>query len=134
MTTILEDPERFVGAYTCPDGFVSQVVYFSLKPNLEWFTSFLSSQVGEGILRREDIRVATRHGWELGAEEAFKEELGLGAPIKEAYWTRYPKTEEQKQQAVSLCLGDESRKGCLNLFTHDRLSTPKLCPACRTSK
>jgi hypothetical protein len=133
MTTILEDSKRLVGAYTCPDGFVSQVVYFSLKPNLEWFTGFLSSQVGQGNISREDIRVASRHGWELGgdAEEALQRELKPSASIKEAYWTRYPKTEKQKQQAISLCLGEGSRKGCMKLFIHDRLSTERFCPACQ---
>ena len=77
--------------------------------------------------------MASRHGWELGedAQEILGARLGEGAKITEVYWTRYPKSEEEKQQAVSLCIGDGSKTGCMKLFIHDRKSVERLCPSCK---
>ena len=133
MKVILENANSLVGAYVCPDGFVSQVVYFSIQPDRDWFKRMLSDQVGSESLNDRDIRVASRHGWELGegAEEAIKSSLGEAGVIHETYWTRYPKTEEQKQQAVSLCMGDGTKAGCMRLFMHNRNSVERLCTSCK---
>jgi hypothetical protein len=133
MMIISKNPTQVVGAYICPDAFVSQLVYFSTKPEMEWFHKFVSSQVGDQGFDSRDIRVASRHGWELGknAQSTLETHLGKGASVKELYWTRYAKTEEQKKLAISLCVGDSSHKGCLRLFLHDRNSVQPLCPDCR---
>jgi hypothetical protein len=133
MTVLSQNPTRLIGAYSCPDGFVSQVVYFSTEPDRDWFERLLQEQVGSENVSHRDLRVASRHGWELGgdAQELLRVRLGEGAAITEVYWTRYPKSEEQKQQAVSVCMGDQSREGCLKLFMHDRNSVERLCPSCR---
>jgi hypothetical protein len=133
MRVVSQNSTSVVGAYVCPDGFVSQVVYFSLKPDMQWFERMLSDQVGMENFSPRDIRIASRHGWELGgtAREIVEANLGQGASIREAYWTRYAKTEEQKQLAVSLCQGDGSKAGCMKLFMHDRGSVERLCPACK---
>jgi hypothetical protein len=135
MKPLLQEPTRVLGAYVCPDGFVSQVVYFSQKPNLKWFSDVIVSQVGEENFTGNDIRVATRHGWELGGEatKTLEAQLGANPSITEAYWTRYPKTDAQKQMAISLCTGDSSRAGCLRLFAHDRSKAESFCPTCRRS-
>ncbi len=135
MKVLSQESSSLVGAYVCPDGFVSQVVYFSLKPNREWFERMVSEQVGSESLSPRDIRIASRHGWELGAggREILQSKLGEGGIIREIYWTRYPKTEEQKHQGVSLCIGEGAKAGCMKLFMHDRNSVEKLCPACKPS-
>lgn len=128
-----QDSSHVMGAYVCPDGVVSQVVYFSMKPDLTWFENLLSSQAGKENVSSRDIRVATRHGWELGgdAEATLQAKLGPGALIKEVYWKRYPQTDTQKEQLLSLCLGNGSRAGCMKLFIHHKDSNEKLCPVCR---
>ncbi len=133
MRVLLEDSERVVAAYVCPDAFVSRVVYFGIKPRTSWFQEFLHAQVGSQNVSPRDIRVASRHGWELGgkAREIIEEKLGKGAAIGEVYWTRYPKTDEQKQLAVSLCIGTYEQAGCTKLFTHNKNSIEKLCSECR---
>ena len=133
MKVILQEPTRIVGAYICPDGFVSQVVYFSQKPNLKWFSDMIVNQVGTENFANNDVRVATRHGWELGggAVEALEAQLGANSSVTEAYWTRYPKADAQKQVVVSLCTGDVSHSGCLRLFAHESSKTERLCPTCR---
>jgi hypothetical protein len=132
MNIIVAGSDRLVAAYTCPDGFVSQVVYFGPKPDVGWFVNWITDQVGKENFDERDIRLASRHGWELGknAQETLEDKLGSGAVIKQLYWTRYPKTEQQKQQAVSLCVGDASKPGCRKLFIHDNNSTERLCPTC----
>lgn len=133
MRIISQNPNSLVGAYICPDGFVSQVVYFSTQPDREWFQAMLRDQLGAGNVNDRDIRLASRHGWELGkgAQEAFKSSLGETSVLLETYWTRYPQTEEQKQQAVSLCVGEGAKAGCSRLFIHDRKSVERFCPSCK---
>jgi hypothetical protein len=133
MKVISQDSTRVLGAYTCPDGFVSQVVYFSQRPDLNWFNSTISKQVGPENFTTNDVRTARRHGWELGAnaDESLKAKLGPNSSLTEVYWTRYARTNAQKQIAISLCTGDSSHPGCLKLFAHESGNVEKLCLACR---
>jgi hypothetical protein len=133
MKLISQDSTRVLGAYVCPEGFVSQVIYFSQKPDLNWFNSTIAGQVGPENFTTNDVRVATRHGWELrgNAQETLKAKLGSNRSLTEVYWTRYARTDAQKQIAVSLCTGDGSRPGCLKLFAHKSGKAERLCPACR---
>ena len=133
MRIIKDSDEKIVAAYTCPDGFVSQVVYFARsKPDLEWFRNLLSEQVGKRNVSKRDIRIASRYGWELGeqARQELESQLGPKGKITEVYWTRYPKTEQQKKIAISLCIGDSNDPGCMKLFAHSRRSKPVRCTVC----
>jgi hypothetical protein len=136
LRVLSKNEDHLVGAYTCPEGAVSQVVYFSLKPDLTWFQKMLSSQVGVENTASRDIRLATRHGWELGnnAQKEIESKLGPGGAIKEAYWRMYPSTDNQNEKIVALCIGEDSKAGCLNLFMKEKESNEKLCSACRTKK
>lgn len=62
MKVISQNSAQLVGAYVCPDGLVSQVVYFSLEPDQVWFERMLSDQVGKENLSPKDVRVASPHG------------------------------------------------------------------------
>jgi len=126
------DSDRVVGAYVCPDKYVSRVVYLSTKPNIDWFIDFLSSQVGEEVVNDRDIRTATRHGWEL-RDDALAEmkEISPSGVIKEVYWTVYPQTEAEKGRGVFLCSYPEKGRGCGRLFVQDIKSRNRLCPKCR---
>jgi len=137
MRIIKEARGKIVAAYTCPDGFVSQVVYLTdSKPDLEWFREFLSEQVGKRNVSERDVRIATRYGWELGGKtrRQIQSQLGPAGKLAEVYWTRYPKTELQKKKAISLCIGSSSKPGCMRLFIHSRKSKPVLCPECTSKK
>jgi len=129
------EENEVVVAYCCPEGFVSRVICFSVEGDLDWFYTFLSSQLGSGIVQRRDLRVATRHGWELG-EEAAKEFEKLAREwqrpmVKEVYWTRYPRTDEDKGKGVFLCSDPERGKGCGRLFVQEITSKARLCSQCR---
>jgi hypothetical protein len=126
---------RVVGAYCCPSGFASRVVYFGAGPDTNWFYSYLTDQLGKEIVQRRDLRVATRYGWELGegAEKELKEPThGRRRPvIGEIYWTRYPKSDAEKNRGIFLCQDPDSGKGCGKLFIQEITSKTRLCSSCR---
>ena len=75
----------------------------------------------------------TRYGWELSKETA--DGLGKLDPeaegVKEVYWTRYPRTDEDKGKGVFLCSDPQRGRGCGKLFVQEIKSKMKLCPRCR---
>ena len=126
------DSDNVIGAYVCPGGYVSRVVYFSVHPDVKQFKSFLISQVGEEIVTDRDIRPATRHGWELGSDAMA--EIGEVSPtgvIKEIYWTVYAKTEDERRRGVFVCSHPGKGIGCNRLFVQDKKSRNRLCPKCK---
>jgi hypothetical protein len=119
-----------VGAYCCPDGYVSRVVYFSCDPDLAWFHRFLVAQLGAGRVQMRDLRLATRGDWlQHEAAVACTVARRLRTPV-EVYWTRYPKTPAERTQGIFLCLDEGQNRGCRRLFVQDVAGTNKLCPAC----
>ena len=134
-TSLIElwsDSNTVVGAYVCPDGYVSRVIYFSTAPDVAWFKTFLTTQVGEGVLKDRDLRPATRHGWELeGGDSTNISNMRSTSGIKEVYWTRYPRTEEEKRRGIFLCSDTLTGERCRRLFVQDTHSPDRLCPQCR---
>jgi len=130
---LLEESDRLVGAYVCPDEYVSRVVYFSTKPDMNWFEVFLRDQVG-GRLRSRDLRYATRHGWELGheAEKRIKPLVEPGKGLGEAYWTFYARSDEDKKSGTFLCSSRDG--GCDSRLYTKRLDdqSKKLCSSCQS--
>jgi predicted Zn-ribbon and HTH transcriptional regulator len=126
------NPDNVIGAYVCPSGYVSRVVYFGVYSDVKEFKSFLISQVGEEIVTDRDIRPATRHGWELGGD-AMAEigEVSTTGVVKEIYWTVYPKTEDERRRGVFVCSNPGKGRGCNRLFVQDEKSRNRLCPECK---
>lgn len=123
-----------VGAYCCPDGFVSRVIYFSIKPDLNLFYDFLTDQLGREMVERRDLRLATRHGWELSEQVEENRMLSFTRNrfvIKEVYWTRYARTDVDKSKGVFICSDPRQGKGCGKLFIQEITSKNRLCPKCR---
>jgi len=118
------DRQGVEGGYVCPGNYVSRVVYFSLNPDRSSFEKDLKDQLGD-LVRSRDIRLATRHGWELGgmAENEMKGISGDG--IKQLYWTLYPASEKEKTSGAFMC---ENRD---RLFVKSFSDESKLCPDCR---
>jgi len=133
MQVLSKTPTSLLGVYVCPENVISQVVYFSETLDHEDFVHTLTEQVGKEHGDLRDVRVASRHGWELegDAESELRSKLGPAGVIHETYWTRYPRTDAEKRWVVSLCIGDEAKAGCMKLFMHGRNSVEKFCPSCR---
>jgi hypothetical protein len=127
--------ESIIGAYVCPDGHVSRVVYFSGNPDPTWFREFLTSQIGEDIVAKRDIRPATRYGWELEGEAlTVIKTISSTDSIKEVYWTMYATTEADKNRGVFLCSDRTKGTDCKKLFMQDIQSMHTLCPQCRVEE
>jgi len=135
LTSLVElwsDSKIFTGAYVCPNGYASRVLCFSTEPDIKWFKNFLTNQVGEEMVKDHDLRVATRHGWEL--ESDLVTEIRSLSPtdvINVLYWTTYPQTEEERRRGMFLCSDPQKGKGCKKLFVQEIMSTNRLCPKCR---
>ncbi len=120
-----------VGAYVCPRNYVSRVVCFSANLDVNWFRSFLASQIGGKVVRDSDLRVAARHGWELGNGAADEiGEISSSGMVSEVYWAMHPQTEAEKSLGIFQC-SDSNGRGCGKLFIQDIKSREKLCPTCR---
>lgn len=133
-TTLIElwsKPTQIVKAYVCPDGYVSRIIAFSLKPSTAWFRKFLLSQGVDEILDARDLRLASRHGWELETDisKTIKHISPTGV-IYEIYWTRYPQTDQERQRGLFLCTDDEHNTGCNQLFVQNIHSPSRYCPHC----
>jgi len=132
LAHLRSDLKNVIGAYVCPSGYVSRVVYFSVNPDIKLLKAFLHSQVGAEIVTDRDIRPATRHGWELGSDAMA--EIGKVSPtgvIKEEYWTVYPKTEDERRRGIFLCSNPEKGRRCSRLFVQDKNSRNRQCPKCK---
>jgi glutaredoxin/predicted Zn-ribbon and HTH transcriptional regulator len=130
------EKDGIVGVYSCPGGFVSRVVYYSLDPNLDWFYTFLSDQLGKGKVKKRDLRIATRYGWELDEHAASElADLTSARPpvMREVYWVHHPSNDAEKSTGVFLCSDPERRRGCGRLFIQELTSKNRLCPKCKRS-
>lgn len=132
LVPLSQSESSLVGAYVCPQSYVSRVVYFADNPNPKWFEEFLTNQLGIVRVKSKDIRKATRHGWELGgkAEEEITQVSKTGKLVQ-YYWTFYPKTDEEKQTGTYLC--SKENGGCGRLYTKSNTDSSKLCQNCRGS-
>lgn len=129
---IFQSETSLVGAYVCPQRYVSRVVYFADNPDIEWFEGILREQVGAGRVRSRDIRRATRFGWELG-REAEKEigQASRSGKVTQHYWTFYARTDEDGQSSTWLCPREEG--GCGKIYTKANSNDSILCENCRSS-
>lgn len=128
---VFSDSKNIVGAYVCPGGFVSRVVYFSVNPDINWFKRLLQSQLGRGKVNDHDIRLATRYGWEIGDDARIEmQKFSPSGAIREVYWTIDLK-KIGKDKGVFHCLDTTQGKGCRRLYINDIGSKNKLCPKCK---
>ena len=136
-TTLIElwsKTTKIIIAYVCPDRYVSRVIAFSLEPSTTWFRNFLSSQGIDEILNARDLRLASRHGWELEPDIVHTlKHISPTGVIYEIYWTIYPKTDEDRQLGLFLCSNHEQNNGCKRLFVQNIHSPRRCCPQCYTN-
>jgi hypothetical protein len=133
-TSLIElwsDRMNLVGAYVCPGGYISRVIHFSTHSDRIWFKNFLSNQGVDELVNDRDLRLATRHGWELERDRSTSiRERSHSGVVREVYWTTYPKTDEEKRRGVFLCSNTQKGKKCQKLFIQNINSSNRLCPKC----
>jgi len=111
-----------IGCYTCPSGYISFLVQYGKELDLHAFKTFLSSLLPGGVTD-EDIRIATRHDWDLG----IKGEHG-GTVLREAYWRqsyRRTKSDDPHRLALFLCTK------CSSIYRQRISEKNTFCPQCR---
>ncbi|MBI2183370.1 MAG: hypothetical protein HYU39_00265 [Thaumarchaeota archaeon] len=128
---IVDQEDRLLGAYVCPGNYVSRVVYFSPKVNLdlEWFKKVLRENVPGVKIRDWEIRVATRHPWENAVdmeEPAATDETSLAPFIfRQVYWTPPKVHLGEEPQGPFICTN------CGRVFVQSVKESFKACPDCR---
>jgi hypothetical protein len=126
QTTLKFLPEKriTVGCYSCPSGYVSRMVTYGRRLNVNAFKAFISKALqGIGDVADEDIRVATRYTWDLGLKRKPE-----GMVLREVYWTqnyRRTKSEDPNRLALFLCAK------CSSFYQQPVLNKNTLCPRCR---
>lgn len=149
---LLKEEERVAGAYVCPSGSVSRIVYFDTNSDVEFLKNLLSRHLVDIPIRDEEIRVATRHGWELGIDPVNVTEenrtafhgsepvmIGYGIPVaKQLYWAppRHQTSHQTRgpsdaRTSAFLCTGNGAKEGCNKIFLEQTESSVRLCPRCR---
>ena len=118
---------RTVACFICPSGYVSRVSTYGKDFDLTWFKGFLTEAVKEiGEVTNQDIRVATRHPWDLG----IPEETG-DVVLRQAYWTQnYGRTKSTDPNRIALFLCTK----CSSLYHQPLTSQETLCMNCREGK
>lgn len=121
---MINGAEGQIACFSCSGGYVSRVVMYSAEDGTEQLKSFVSRTVnGVMEIRDEDIRVATRHPWEMGLEENSAGEVIL----REAYWTQHYRRTKSDDPARATLFRCES---CGSLFTQPLNSAAATCTGC----
>lgn len=114
-----------VACIACPSGYVSRIIMYEKELDISWFKRFLSSTL-DGLvdLSDEDIRIATRHPWDLDLIEAEEDVV-----LRQAYWTqsyRRTKSDDLGRPALFVC------STCDTLFLQSLNSNETKCQNCRS--
>jgi hypothetical protein len=127
FAALMENRDKMIGAYICPDNYVSRMVAFELQESdggIPWLIGYVRNELdGGSLVRDKDFRSATRHGWELGgnAEEEIKSFTYQTKGLREYYWTFYARSDEEKKIGNFLC------EKCGKLYTQPMTSKSKVC-------
>ncbi len=119
----LSSDKDLIVCSACPGGYISRIVAYGEEVNLRTFKEYLSRLLSGSLsLEDEDIRVATRHTWDLGVKSSNDR------VFRAAYWTQnYRRTKSDNPDRISLFLCSNCNTPFLQPFT----STTTLCQNCR---
>lgn len=134
FTRFVDRDDAIMGAYICPENFVSRIVYFAAKPNLRWFKKELENiMTKRSILEERDIRIATRHQWEIdkSAIPTRKKLVQHTRPeglapyvVREVYWV-YP-----RQKMLDENEGAFRCSNCGKIFVQPLATKNSVCENC----
>lgn len=114
-----------IACFSCPSGYVSRIINYGEDLNVQKFKEFLSNLLSKTRdVKDEEIRVATRYGWDLGLDTNAK-------VMRVAYWTqnyRRTKSDDPDRVSVFLC------SNCNSLFLQPLSSRNSLCGKCAQPK
>jgi hypothetical protein len=123
--------------YACPSGVVSLTSYAEWSPadpTPKVSALLRSLTVPPTLLKRRDLRVATRHGPELGrAAETLLARSRAPRPVRVVYWRLYPfRSRDGAERRLFVCLRHGARAPVF--FASRSSGTDKDCPTCARAK
>ena len=123
--------------YTCPAGVVSLTSYaeWSRSDPTARLSAYLKSHtVPAALLKRRDLRGATRHGPELGrVAERLLARSRPRRPVRVVYWRVYPfRGRDGAERRLFACLRHGARAPVF--FASPSTGTVKDCPTCARAK
>jgi hypothetical protein len=123
----------WLAVYACPGGAVSVVTYTEWGPRdpSPILARFARAHTTPGrLVRRWDLRPASRHGPELGrTAERFVGRARRRRPIRTAYWRLYPfKAKDGSARRLFVCY--RHGRGSAQFFVAAADAQSPLCPRC----
>ena len=118
----LSKGETLVAASACPAGYVSRLMAYGPSSAGDTLRELLKETLGGLPVKEGDIRVATRHAWDLGI---------AGAELRAAYWTQNYRASEIKEAdrpALFLC------SSCGSAYVKQLSASGSRCPSCTGSE
>ncbi|MBX8643736.1 MAG: hypothetical protein KIY12_03315, partial [Thermoplasmata archaeon] len=113
-----------IACFACGGGYISRIVMYGMGADAAALRQFIESISGGAIdVRDEDIRIATRHPWEMGLEGRSTGEKVM----TEAYWNqnyRRGKSDDASRIALFRCTA------CGSPFTQRFDTASPRCGAC----
>jgi hypothetical protein len=108
-----------IACFACPSGYVSKVMAYGTSPTRDNLKALLTEALKDGpMLADQDLRVATRHAWDLGLTDS---------DISASYWTqnyRRGKSDDPNRKALFAC------GRCGALYLQPVTATNTLCQRC----
>ncbi len=121
--------------YACPGGAVSVVTYSEWRnrdPTPTLLAYARTHTLPPRLVRRWDLRTATRHGPELGrGAEAYMGKARPPRPLRAVYWRVYPtRTKDGSVRRLFACA--RHGRGNVRFFLAPGDAQSPRCPACAT--
>lgn len=116
---VLESDGDVIACYACPAGYVSRVMVYGGRRTMPHLKAYLLDVLGEGAdVKDADLRLATRHSWDLGVPDA---------EMVASYWTqnyRRAKSDDPDRIGLFVCAK------CGSPFSKPMSSARKTCSGC----
>ncbi len=120
--------------FACPGGVVSVASYTEWSdrdPQSRLLRELRRRALPPSLVRRWDLRAASRHGPELGrTAERFLERARPVRPIRVVYWRVYPFEVRKVQHRLFACFRHGT--GSVVFYAAPFDAAPGECPRCRT--
>ncbi len=121
---MIDGEEGLIACFSCDAGYVSFIVMYARDIDAGFLKSFVAGKTERMMdVVESDIRIATRHPWEMGLEESSDG----GIVLREVYWRQHyrrTKSDDPARAALFRCTS------CSSLFTQPLNAGGTLCARC----
>jgi len=123
--------------YACPSGVVSLTSYIEWSgsdPTSKVLSQLRSRTTPPTLVKRRDLRVATRHGPELGRPaERLLARSQPARPVRMVYWRVYPfRGRDGTERRLFVCLRHGERAPVF--YSSQTTGAGRICPVCAAAR